>query len=125
MQSSPLIASLVLASNDGKGGISSALPGLASGVYPPGLSAKNATAFGEKLFTAARDGVERIGSGAGTPSPVLGPSARDASTERAAEGDAKTSMNENLRNIGKFFRRDISTGLTGRFGGKGAGADGS
>jgi len=90
-------------------------------VYPPGLSARNASAFGEKLFSAARDGVERIGSGTGTPNPSGGASsahAREGSVERATDGDTKTSMNENLKNIGKFFRRDIS-GFGGRFGGRG------
>jgi hypothetical protein len=37
--------------------------------------------------------------------------------ERTPDGEAKTSMNENLKNIGKFFRGDIS-GFGGRFGAK-------
>jgi vacuolar protein sorting-associated protein 53 len=123
VQNSPLLSTLIVGSGDGKGGIAALGPALASGVYPPGLSAKNASAFGEKLFSAARDGVERIGSGAGTPLGGTGSaSVREVSVERVAEGDAKATMNENLRNIGKFFRRDISAGFGGRFGGRGSGS---
>lgn len=123
VQNSSLLTPLVVGNGDGKGGIAGLGPALASGVYPPGLSAKNASAFGEKLFSAARDGVERIGSGAGTPlGGINSTSAREGSEERAAEGDAKATMNENLRNIGKFFRRDISAGFGGRFGGRGSGS---
>jgi vacuolar protein sorting-associated protein 53 len=121
VQNSPLLTPLVIGSGESKGGIAALGPAIASGVYPPGLSARNASAFGEKLFSAARDGVERIGSGAGTPNPSGGASsahAREGSVERATDGETKTSMNENLKNIGKFFRRDIS-GFGGRFGGRG------
>jgi vacuolar protein sorting-associated protein 53 len=123
VQNSSLLTPLIIGTGEGKGGIAGLGPALASGVYPPGLSAKNASAFGEKLFSAARDGVERIGSGAGTPlGGTNSASVREGSVERAAEGDAKATMNENLRNIGKFFRRDISAGFGGRFGGRGSGS---
>lgn len=124
VQNSPLLTPLAIGSSESKSGIAALGPALASGVYPPGLSARNASAFGEKLFSAARDGVERIGSGAGTPTPPGGGSsvqAREGSVERATDGETKTSMNENLKNIGKFFRRDIS-GFGGRFGGRGGGS---
>lgn len=118
VQSSPLLTPLLIGSGESKGGIAGLGPAIASGVYPPSLSARNASAFGEKLFSAARDGVERIGSGTGTPTGVAGlVHARDGSVERAPDGEMKTSMNENLKNIGKFFRRDIS-GFGGRFGAK-------
>jgi vacuolar protein sorting-associated protein 53 len=117
VQSSPLLTPLVIGSGESKG-IAALGPAIASGVYPPGLSARNASAFGEKLFSAARDGVERIGSGTGTPTGGVGSApAREGSMERAPDGETKTSMNENLKNIGKFFRRDIS-GFGGRFGAK-------
>ena len=122
VQNSPLLTPLLIGSGEGKGGIAALGPALTSGVYPPGLSAKNASAFGEKLFSAARDGVERIGSGAGTPSGgTSSASGREGSVERVSEGDTKATMNENLRNFGKFFRRDIS-GFGGRFGGRGPGS---
>jgi hypothetical protein len=118
VHSSPLLTPLVIGSGESKGGIAALGPAIASGVYPPGLSARNASAFGEKLFSVARDGVERIGSGTGTPTGGTGSAhAREESVERTPDGEAKTSMNENLKNIGKFFRRDIS-GFGGRFGAK-------
>jgi len=121
---SPLLTPLVVGSGEAKGGIAALGPALASGVYQPGLTARNASAFGEKLFSAARDGVERMGSGSGTPTlsgSATASQARDGSVERTTEGETKASMNENLRNIGKFFRRDIS-GFGGRFGGRGSGS---
>lgn len=122
VQNSPLLTPLVIGSGELKGGIAALGPAIASGVYPPGLSARNASAFGEKLFSAARDGVERIGSGTGTPTGGQSSThAREGSIERTADSETKTSMNENLKNIGKFFRRDIS-GFGGRFGGRGGGA---
>ncbi|TVY18356.1 Vacuolar protein sorting-associated protein 53-like [Lachnellula arida] len=57
--------------------------------------------FGEKLFSAARDGVDRMGTG----SPL--------------QEEAKASVEGNLKSIGKFFRRDMSGfGGMGRFGGR-------
>lgn len=119
---SPLLTPLIIGSgHDGKSGIASlgigsGAAGIVSGGYPVN-SRFDATAFGEKLFSAARDGVERIGS---TGSPVTAGAAGlnhvgDGSMDRASEGEAKAGMNENLRNIGKFFRRDMS-GFSGRFG---------
>ncbi|KAF2132665.1 hypothetical protein P153DRAFT_428738 [Dothidotthia symphoricarpi CBS 119687] len=61
------------------------------------------TGLGNMLVNAARDGVDRFGS----PAPQI-----------VAE-DAKASVNENLKNIGKFFRRDV-----GGFRGFGRGEDG-
>ena len=58
------------------------------------------TGFGEKLFSAARDGVGAAGERMGSP---LGE-------------DAKVAVEGNLKSIGKFFRRDMSG--FGRFGGK-------
>ncbi len=104
--------------HDGKGGIG----GLGLGVSTAGMPSNarfDASTFGEKLFSAARDGVERIGS-SGSPvigGPALGGHIRDASVDRVTEGETKASMNENMKNIGKFFRRDMS-GFGGRFGGK-------
>ncbi|KAI0170087.1 Vps53-like protein [Pestalotiopsis sp. NC0098] len=66
----------------------------------PGATRFDAASLGEKLLSAARDGVERIGT-PGQPS--------------ATGQQTATSMNENLKNFGKFFRRDIG-GLGARFG---------
>jgi hypothetical protein len=67
----------------------------------------DAAGFGEKLFSAARDGVDRMGTG----SPSLGVD---------GELPVKLGVEGNLKSIGKFFRRDMSgfSGIGGRFGGK-------
>ncbi|PHH83453.1 hypothetical protein CDD82_769 [Ophiocordyceps australis] len=68
------------------------------------LSAASATtrfeaaSLGEKLLSAARDIGTSSGDRSGTPS-----------------GSEKATMNENLRNFGKFFRKDFG-GLGARFG---------
>ncbi|KAK7999286.1 hypothetical protein PG990_011886 [Apiospora arundinis] len=62
------------------------------------------TSLGEKLLNAARDGVERIG----TPAAQQGGGA-------GGSGNTNGGVNENLKNFGKFFRRDIG-GLGVRFG---------
>lgn len=76
--------------------------------------------LGSALMTAARDGVDRFGSPAlggssGTGSRTVSP---PPSHLQATEGNAgpAANVNQNLRNIGKFFKRDLS-GLGGRFGG--------
>ncbi|KAI9802228.1 MAG: hypothetical protein M1825_002949 [Sarcosagium campestre] len=125
--------------------------------------------FGSALMSAARDGVDRLGtpaaltttpsgggggggSGAGTSLPsssssssqqqqlglglgLLGGQSQNQHGGVAAggvgnsggEGNAVmgtgTNLNENLRNIGKFFRRDM-TGFGGRFGRGGGGGGG-
>ncbi|KAI3319264.1 Vps53-like protein [Xylariaceae sp. AK1471] len=77
------------------------------------------TSLGEKLLSAARDGVERMG----TPQAAQGGGAGSVTGQNAA------SINENLRNFGKFFRRDIAiSGLGARFGKRdvsGSGAGGA
>lgn len=77
--------------------------------------------FGSALMTAARDGVDRLGT------PMGGNSGTGSRAQSPPPGSAMTSMadvsiaaganvNQNLRNIGKFFKRDIG-GFGGRFGG--------
>lgn len=67
-------------------------------------------------MNAARDGVDRFGS----PLPSVASVASRATSPppgAGPQGDAPatgTNLNENLKNIGKFFRRDM-TGF-GRFG---------
>lgn len=78
--------------------------------------------FGNAIMSAARDGVDRFGTpslGGATPrdgaqSP---PQAQDGITLAAPGGGgvAGGNLNENLKNIGKFFRRDLG-GFGGRFG---------
>lgn len=86
---------------------SSALPGL------PNMQTRfDAAGFGEKLFSAARDGVERMGSTGGAVVGGVGERVGSPLSE-----DAK-SLESNLKSIGKFFRRDVSGFGVGRFGTK-------
>ncbi|KAI9872991.1 MAG: Vacuolar protein sorting-associated protein 53 [Pleopsidium flavum] len=71
--------------------------------------------FGSALMSVARDGVDRFGT------PVLGGGSSNTpagavSPPQGNEGNATAHLNENLRNIGKFFKRDIGS-FGGRFGG--------
>lgn len=94
VDSSPLLTQLSLnaASALGGGGLPSMnLPGAPGAA---GLQGRfDAASLGEKLLSAARDASDRLG----TPS-TGGPA--------GAPGE-KVTINENLKNIGKFFRRDI------------------
>ncbi|KAF2452653.1 Vps53-like protein [Lineolata rhizophorae] len=126
-QNSPLLTPLQISSTSGAAGGS--ISGLGSTSTPSlGSRAFDASSFGSALINAARDGVDRFGS------PALGasanassssggasgvPAAQAASPPLAQHGDGgaahgSTNLNENLRNIGKFFRRDVGT--FGRFG---------
>lgn len=104
---SPLLTPLMNAGGIGSGGLglgSASALGAASGM--PTLQSKFGSAgFGEKLFSAARDGVERMGT----------PGAGGDKTGGPMNEDAKTAVEGNLKGIGKFFRRDMSG--FGRFGG--------
>jgi vacuolar protein sorting-associated protein 53 len=117
----PLLTSLVVP------GSSSGVPTVGVSTATTALGAANlqarfdASALGNALMTAARDGVGRlqdspsmsgVGSRAVSPPPSVGPSAMGL----VAMGSEGTSnVNQNLRNIGKFFRRDLSN-LGNRFG---------
>jgi len=77
--------------------------------------------FGSALMTAARDGVDRLGTpmggNSGTGSRAQSPPPAGAMTSMAdVSMAAGANVNQNLRNIGKFFKRDIG-GFGGRFGG--------
>ncbi|KAH7319355.1 Vps53-like protein [Rhexocercosporidium sp. MPI-PUGE-AT-0058] len=111
---SPLLTPLMNAGGIGSGGLglgaASAL-GAASGI--PNLQTRfDPAGFGEKLFSAARDGVERMG----TPSSSAAVADRIGSP---LSEDAKAAVEGNLKSIGKFFRRDMSGfgSIGGRFGG--------
>lgn len=85
--------------------------------------------YGSAMLTAARDGVDRLGtpvlgsSSNATPSGAASPlpgqaniGKEDGVGSSSGLGTVPTgNLNENLRNIGKFFKRDMST--FGRFGG--------
>ncbi|KAK1598381.1 Vps53-like protein [Colletotrichum navitas] len=109
VQQSPLLTPLMATAGLGSSSLgainaNTALTSASSAM--PGLPSKfDATSLGEKLLSAARD----LGQGAG-PGGIAG-----------AE---KATMNENLKNFGKFFRRDLG-GFGARFGKRDESADGN
>ncbi|KAI1324635.1 Vps53-like protein [Xylariaceae sp. FL0255] len=113
--SSPLLANL-MNNTSGMGSSGLGLPGSSttgSGNVTPRF---DPTALGEKLLSAARDGVERMG----TPGGAVGASSgamSGAGAAATAAGQSTATINENLKSFGKFFRRDIAiSGLGARFG---------
>jgi vacuolar protein sorting-associated protein 53 len=87
------------------------------------------TLLGSAIISAAKDGVDRIGnpglsSSTATESPLTSssPVVPSSLSNQAQQENSNTNisnatanLNENLRNIGKFFRRDLG-GFGGRFG---------
>lgn len=125
--SNPLIASLQLQSTTaGPAAGIAALKDSAASHSTPSLPARfDPSTFGSAIMNAARDGVDRFGSpNLGTGSVTTAIASRTTSPPPAANGAAAAvgvngeqghaSLNENLKNIGKFFRRDV-----GSFGGFG------
>lgn len=120
VQNSPLLTPLMTASGLGSSGLGgmaainpSALTAAATGGGAvAGLQTRfDAASLGEKLLKSARDGVERMG----TAGAVAGASAAGPAAAGTAQTPEKATINDNLKNIGKFFRRDIG-GLGARFG---------
>lgn len=103
---SPLLTPLMNAGGIGSSGLGLGI-GAASGIQ----TRFDPAGFGEKLFSAARDGVERMGT------PVPGGVGERIGSPLSE--DAKATVEGNLKSIGKFFRRDMSGfgGIGGRFGG--------
>ncbi|OTB05729.1 hypothetical protein M426DRAFT_21756 [Hypoxylon sp. CI-4A] len=94
-----------------------ASPGAALSTAAQGAASRfDAASLGEKLLNAARDGVERMGTPAAHEQMQQGGSGASMGQNNAA------SINENLKNFGKFFRRDIG-GLGARFGKRDGSAD--
>ncbi|KAI4103466.1 MAG: hypothetical protein L6R37_003821 [Teloschistes peruensis] len=106
------------------------LPGAAVTLSTSNLPARfDPSIFGNAIMNAARDGVDRFGTpnlggstpSASTPSGAMSPPVQQFQQQPRASFEVPTSvatgtgnLNENLRNIGKFFKRDI--GGFGRFG---------
>ena len=99
VQNSPLLTPLQIQAAHGSSGIGS-LSGASSvmGVGTPSLGGGrfDPAGLGNMLVNAARDGVDRFGS----PAPGQPQGTADG-------GDAKANLESNLKNIGKFFRRDV------------------
>ena len=141
-QNSALLTPLTVgATNSSGGAVAGALgiPGSlsnAASMSTPNLHGRfDPLSYGSAIMTAARDGVDRFGSPAlggsssVTPSGVASPPSTDQKGG-ASDGPgalaapvphAAGNLNENLRNIGKFFKRDMST--FGRFGGSKGGEE--
>lgn len=132
VQSSPLIANLSMF-GQGQGSVPAPLnvQAIANNKFDP-------ASFGSALFHAARDGVDRLGSPApyapgnnssAFPSRMSTPPVVAAPVFGGGEPhptsmlpNAQPNINDNLRNLGKFFKRDMGT--FGRFGGSKAVTDG-
>ncbi|KAI0595570.1 Vps53-like protein [Biscogniauxia sp. FL1348] len=120
---SPLLTPLLNTSGLGSSGLGGA-PGAASLLSTAAQGATtrfDAASLGEKLLSAARDGVERIGTpsqqggiGLGIGTSGVG-GGLGGGTSGGQNSNNTATINENLKNFGKFFRRDIG-GLGARFG---------
>ncbi|KAJ5601070.1 hypothetical protein N7510_010604 [Penicillium lagena] len=90
------------------------------------------TMLGSAIISAAKDGVDRFGNplssspvgGTASTSALIGTSAASSPAPTApaqppshshTPSESTATLNENLKNIGKFFRRDLG-GFGGRFG---------
>ncbi|KAI9835192.1 MAG: hypothetical protein M1819_002562 [Sarea resinae] len=102
---SPLLTSLQIQSSHGGGGIGS-LSNAATMSTPALPTRFDPSTLGSALISRARDGVTAAATGPLSASGTLSP-------PQGIEGHATANLNDNLRNIGKFFRRDM-----GSFGGK-------
>ncbi|CAK7223886.1 Vacuolar protein sorting-associated protein 53 [Sporothrix bragantina] len=124
VQNSPLLTPLLNSSSIGSSGLvgginagSSAAAGVAQGRF-------DATSLGEKLLNAARDAAGSAGAGSNAVSGlglglgIVGQGSAPGSSGAEAAAADKPTINENLKNFGKFFRRDIGGigGLGARFG---------
>ncbi|PVI08258.1 vacuolar protein sorting-associated protein-like protein 53 [Periconia macrospinosa] len=103
-QNSPLLTPLQLQLGHG-GGIGSI--GNASSVMGStslGVGGRfDPTGLGNAMVSAVREGVDRFGS----PAPGEGGIASAMAGADGKGGETKANLNENLKNIGKFFRRDV------------------
>lgn len=138
-QSNPILTALQAPAATTTGSVSQGLGLSGTGSMP---SRFDASMLGSAIMSAAKDGVDRFGNpslsalGAsgvpgitgtppsgpgfagisGTPSPAPSTSAQQTGhAHTTSESTAAANLNENLKNIGKFFRRDLG-GFGGRFG---------
>ena len=134
--SSPVLTPLIVGGGSSGGGVSSGVPiptsigslssaaSLSTSHLPARFDPSN---LGNAIMSAARDGVDRLGTPALSASNTPPNESRIASPpppkdRRGGSPDIGSNappvagnLNENLRNIGKFFRRDMG-GFGGRFG---------
>ncbi|KAL2798194.1 Vps53-like protein [Aspergillus keveii] len=127
----PILAAFQTSSTSSSASVSQGL-GLAN-LSTSAVSASNlpsrfdASTLGSALISAARDGVDRLGTPMSSSTTPINPTAGGAGTSvspvttpgpsvqtQSQVGDVGSNLNENLKNLGKFFRRDL--GFGGRFG---------
>lgn len=112
VQNSPLLTPLQIQSAQ-IGTLGNTTMGPLGGIGTPSLGGGrfDPAGLGNLLVSAARDGVDRFGS----PAPgQTGQSGGVAGIVDGGLGDAaKANLESNLKNIGKFFRRDVSGGFRG------------
>ncbi|KAJ5170162.1 uncharacterized protein N7500_002945 [Penicillium coprophilum] len=135
-QSNPILASLQGPSATATGSVSQGL-GLGTTAAAVMPSRFDASMLGSAIMSAAKDGVDRFGnpslstlgagatgtatstpgvtSPSGTLSPSLASSTLQSNHIHTPTESATGNLNENLKNIGKFFRRDLG-GFGNRFG---------
>lgn len=134
-QNNPILGNVLqTASSSSAGSVSQGL-GLGSSALPSAVGASSSSSrfdpsmLGSAIISAAKDGVDRYGrnpslgnlgsagggagptiSVSGASSPALGSSGTPHSQSHhgSGAGDSSSNLNENLKNIGKFFRRDFS-----------------
>ncbi|KAB8233652.1 Vacuolar protein sorting-associated protein 53 [Aspergillus alliaceus] len=129
-QSNPILTALQTTAASSSNPVSQ---GLSLGTAAASIGASNlptrfdASMLGSAIISAAKDGVDRFGTPmSSTTNPGAGGAPGSASTtpvspgpfaqlQSSAENATSGNLNENLKNIGKFFRRDLG-GLGGRFG---------
>ena len=104
--SNPLVASLQLSAPPGATGSLAALKDSTLSPSTPSLPARfDPAQFGTALINAARDAGDRFGTPSHAASRTTSPP-----LSGAAEAEASGGLNENLKNFGKFFRRDMHLG---------------
>ncbi|KAI3069872.1 hypothetical protein CBS147353_6981 [Aspergillus niger] len=132
-QSNPILTAMQASATPSSGTVSQGL-GLGTAAASIGASTRfDPTMLGSAIISAAKDGVARFGtpmSSANTTNLTPGGSAISGALTSPAStpgplgqaqpqgGESTTAagnLNENLKNIGKFFRRDLG-GFGGRFG---------
>lgn len=124
-QSNPVLTALqTIPASSSTSSVSGGLLGTTTSAAAAAASASNLptrfdpSMLGSALISAAKDGVDRFGTPAatgGASSAATTPTSPAPLGQTPANAEGSSNLNENLKNIGKFFRRDLG-GFGGRFG---------
>ncbi|KAF9886839.1 Vacuolar protein sorting-associated protein 53 [Aspergillus nanangensis] len=117
-QSNPILSALQTTTASSSASVSQGLLGTSATSNLP--TRFDPSMLGSALISAAKDGVDRFGtptaggvSSATSATPLA--SSSPGPLGQAQAQSLESGLNENLKNIGKFFRRDLG-GFGGRFG---------